>query len=116
MSAPTLTQNTPGKHETGDQGRSVPGVESLIREAAALLQNAGMPVRPAKLHKLCRTYVNRVAGRGPSFGDFLANSIAMQAHEARRFDALYYRLTYADPTGETAARRADRRGGGANDC
>lgn len=115
MTATTITQTIPGIHETGDRGRSVPTVEALIREAAPMLERAGVPMRPAKLHRVCREYVSRVAGRGPTFGDYLANAVALGAHERRRFDALYYRLTYADPTGEAAARRADRRGGGARD-
>ncbi len=111
MSAATITQTMPGEYETGDRGRSVPTVEALIRETAPVLDCAGVRVRPAKLHRWCREYVTRVAGRGPSWGDYLANAVTLHAQDVRRFDSLYYRLTYSDPTGETAVRRVMAGGG-----
>ncbi|WP_374928599.1 hypothetical protein [Kytococcus sedentarius] len=112
MRVATFTQTAPGSHETGHRGTGVPSVESLIRETAALLNNAGVDMRPIKLHRLCREYVTRVQGR-VSFGAYLANAVALSTERRNQADALYYRLTYADPTGEHATNRAMHRGGGA---
>lgn len=98
--APHIRSN----HEDRDRVRSVPAVEPLLRETHAVLANCSVRMSPSKVTRLCRDYVNIVAARGVPFGAYLANAVAMTADESRQFDEAYYRLTYADPTGETAVR------------
>ncbi|MGN7247095.1 hypothetical protein ACTHQ1_05090 [Janibacter anophelis] len=92
----------------------MPTVEQLIRETHAALEQTGVSLSPSKVTRTCRDYVNTVAGKGVSFGEFLANVVSLDALERRVFDAVYYRLTHADPTGETAARNVDRERGAAH--
>lgn len=108
-SASTIRSN----HEGRGRGESLPSVELLIRETHAALGRSGVRLSPSKVSRLCRDYVNIVAGKGVSFGVYLANAVALDAAQRRTFDAVYYRLTYADPTGEAAVRNLARRGGGA---
>lgn len=86
-------------------------MEALIRETHALLINTTVSLSPSKVTRLCRDYVHKVANKGIPFGYFLANSVALDADQRRAFDAVYYRLSYADPTGETAVRNISRGGG-----
>lgn len=83
-------------------------VETLIRHTHAAIERSGVRLSPSKVARSCRDYVNLVAGKGVSFGEYLANIVALNADQRRRFDAVYYRLTYADPTGELASRNVDR--------
>ncbi len=99
-------------HEDRDRGGSAPSVEKLIRETHLALGSAGVCMSPSKVTRLCREYVSRVAGKGVPFGAYLANAVALDADRRRAFDSLYYRLSYADPTGETAVRRVLRGGAG----
>lgn len=101
-------------HEDRDQGQSVPTVEQLIRETHAALEQAGVSLSPSKVTRTCRDYLNIVAGRSVGFGEYLANVVSLDALERRIFDSVYYRLTHADPTGETATRNVDRERGAAN--
>lgn len=98
-------------HEDRDQGQSVPTVEQLIRETHAAIERAGVRLSPSKVTRTCRDYLNLVSGKGIGFGDFLANVVSLDAAERRVFDEVYYRLTHADPTGETAVRNVIRGGG-----
>lgn len=110
-----LTQTPPrirSNHEDRDRGSDVPTVEALIRETHAALAQAGIRMSHSKVTRTCRDYVNLVADKGVRFGTFLSNVVTIDAEQRNEFDAVYYRLTYADPTGETAVRNVDRRGGG----
>lgn len=90
----------------------MPTVEQLIRETHAALEHAGVRLSPSKVTRTCRDYLNIVSDKGVTFGDFLANVVSLDALERRVFDSVYYRLTHADPTGETATRNVDRERGG----
>lgn len=92
-------------HEDRGTGADAPSVEHLIRETHRLLGRAGVALSPSKVTRLCRDYVNSVADKGVPFGAFLANTVTLDAQDRRAFDSVYYRLTYSDPTGETAVRR-----------
>lgn len=95
-------------HEDRDKGRSAPTVERLLRETHAVLGNTSVRLSASKVTRLCRDYVNVVAGKGVPFGAYLANAVALDADQRRAFDSLYYRLSYADPVGEAATRNVDR--------
>lgn len=99
-------------HEDRGQGQSVPTVEALLRETHAVLAASSVRLSPSKVARLCRDYVNLVAGKGVPFGAYLANAVMLDRDQRRTFDALYYRLSHADPTGETAVRNVDRERGG----
>ena len=102
-------------HEDRDQGQGVPTVEQLIRETHVVLEHAGVRLSPSKVTRTCRDYLNIVSNKkGVTFGEFLANVVSLDALERRVFDSVYYRLTHADPTGETATRNVDRELGGAH--
>lgn len=100
-------------HEGRDRGTVAPTVETLLRETHAALDRAGLTLAPSRVTRLCRDYVNTVAGKGVSFGAYLANAVTLDASQRHAFDSVYYRLTYADPTGETAVRNVDRNRGAA---
>lgn len=91
------------RHEDRGSG-SLPTVEQLIRDTHRVIENCHLRTSPSKVTRLCRDYVNYVAGKGISFGVYLGNAVTLTAEQQRRFDAAYYSLTYADPTGETAVR------------
>lgn len=99
-------------YEDRDQYRGAPSVESLIRETHALLNHTAMRLSPSKVVRLCRDYVRKVADKGVPFGTFLANAVTLDASQRRAFDVVYYRLSYADPTGESAVRNVVNAGGG----
>lgn len=82
-------------------------VEQLVRETHALLEGTAVRMSPSKVSRLCRDYVNVVAPKGVPFSVYLANAVTLNAEQARAFDALYYRLSHADPTGERAATVVD---------
>ena len=92
----------------------MPTVEALLRHTHAVIANTSVRMSPSKVTRLCRDYVNLVAGKGVPFGAYLANAVVLDAAERRTFDELYYRLSHADPTGESAARNVDRERGGAH--
>lgn len=100
------------KHEGRGQGSGVPTVEALLRETHALVANLSVRMSPSNITRLVRDYTNLVAGKGVPFGTYLANAVALHADQRHAFDALYYRLSHADPTGEAAARNVDRERGG----
>jgi len=95
-------------HEGRDQKTGVPTVETLIRQTSAVLERIGVSMAPSKVIRLCRDYVNIVAGKNIVFGDYLANAVTLNASQRRAFDEEYYRLSYADPTGERAVRNVLR--------
>jgi len=98
-------------HEGRDQRPDAPAVETLIRETHAAIERTGVRLSPSMVVRLCRDYVNLVAGKGVPFGAYLANAVLLNASQRRAFDAVYYRLTYADPTGESAVRNVMCGGG-----
>lgn len=100
-----------GNIRSNDEGRAAEkvSVEALIRQTHALIENSSVRLSPSKVVRLCRVYVSLVADKGVSFGEYLANVVALSRAQRSQFDAVYYRLTYSDPTGETAVRNIDRR-------
>lgn len=86
-------------------------MEDLLRETRGVLAASSVRMSPSKVSRLCRDYVNLVAGKGVPFGAYLANAVVLDTDQRRTFDALYYRLSHADPTGEAAARNVDRERG-----
>lgn len=94
-------------HEDREQGTSVPNVETLIRDTHTTLNKFGVRLSPSKVTRACRDYVNLIAGKGPTFGQYLANIVRLDQEQARAVNSAYRRLTYADPTGETATGLAD---------
>ena len=95
-------------HEGRDQKTGVPTVETLIRQTSAVLERIGVSMAPSKVIRLCRDYANIVAPKNIAFVDYLANSVALDDQKRRAFDEEFYRLTYADPTGESAVRNVLR--------
>lgn len=95
--------------------------ETLIREAHAWLDSAGVYMSKSKVTRLVRDYKNNVEGKGFSFTDFFANKTLIRADERRRALARRQALAdpkiarviaYADPTGETAVNSVMRAAGG----
>lgn len=108
-----LTQPAPRirpLHEGRGQKPGAPTVESLIRDTSAVLERIGVSMAPSKVIRLCRDYINIVANKDIAFVDYLANAVTLNASQRRAFDEEYYRLTHADPTGETAVRNVMRGG------
>jgi len=104
--AESAARNIRSNHE--DRAAEQVSVETLIRYTHKVIERSGVRLSPSKVARTCRDYVNLVAGKGVPFGDYLANIVALNAYQRRQFDALYYRLTFSDPTGESAARNVDR--------
>lgn len=95
-------------------------VERLVRDAHVILGNCGVSMAPSKVSKLVRTYKHRVEHNGFAFFTFLANAIQLDQQSRREAllnPEIVRVITYADITGETAARNVDRRerGGGGRD-
>ncbi|MBB2894575.1 hypothetical protein [Flexivirga oryzae] len=108
MSRPAAEQavrNIRSNHE--DRAAEKVSVEALIRQTHALVENSSVRLSPSKVVRLCRDYVNLVADKGVSFGEYLANVVALDRVQRAQFDEVYYRLTYSDPTGEAAWRNID---------
>lgn len=93
-----------GNHETRD-------VEALIRDAHSL----GLGLSPSKLSKLARHYRRDSALHGTPFEAWLRNVAACPAQSMPRpglptdddDNETGRTIRYADPTGDTAARRVD---------
>lgn len=87
------------------------GEAPTIRDGIrAVLAHAGLTRSNSWVHRVSRDYA-RVAVPGTPVGMFVATRIALSRDEARHVAGrpdLRYLLTYADPTGETAARNVDR--------
>jgi hypothetical protein len=83
-------------HEQPGQTESV---EALIRHAHIALETAGVVLSPSKVSRRIRA---RVTQHGQESAERMIASYAAITSERGSFDA--YCLTYADPTGETAAR------------
>ena len=83
---------------------------SLRDEIRAFLDEAELVRSNSWVHRVSRDYA-RVAIPGTPIGMFIATRIALNSVErrslAQRAD-LRYLLSYADPTGELAARNVDR--------
>lgn len=100
MIALTTTHNTPaGSTNTGDtdQGTALRSAESLFRDARRWADAHNVKASHSKLSRWVRGYRREViarAGRGPV--------LTLET---------YLRRTWADPTGDKATARADRRGG-----
>lgn len=90
MSVLTESRTRPaGSSITGEADQA----EALFREARRVADAQGRNIGHSKLSRLCRAYCR-----------------AVQVHPALTLET-YLRRTWADPTGERATRRADRRGG-----
>lgn len=66
---------------------------------------------PSKVSRLVRQYKYRVEQNGFPFEAFLVNSVQMTEQQRRRLladPAVARVISYADPTGETAARNVDK--------
>lgn len=84
--------------------------EALLRDAALLLNVAGIERSPSWLSRTVRAYVAAPI-EGLPFGLFLAAKVQMNAVQRRRVAEhadTRYLLSYADPTGETAIRNVMR--------
>jgi len=83
---------------------------SLRDQVRAFLDEAGLSRTNSWVHRVSRDYA-RLAILGTPIGMFIATRLALSSVErralAQRAD-LRYLLSYADPTGETAARNVDR--------
>jgi hypothetical protein len=83
---------------------------SLRDQIRGLLTEAGLSRTNSWVQRVSRDYA-RIAISGMPLGIFIATRLALTAierrHIAERAD-LRYLLSYADPTGETAARNVDR--------
>lgn len=90
----------------------MPTVEALIREAHQVLLGAGIHLSPAKISKTCREYLHKVEPTGVSFGDYIGRVVDLSVSERVGLDAMYKRITYADPTGEDAVYEAMQKRGG----
>lgn len=84
-----------------------PSIRDQIR---SYLDGAGLARTNSWIHRVSRDYA-RLAVDGMPIGMFIATRLALTAPERRRIAEradLRYLLSYADPTGETAARNVDR--------
>lgn len=81
----------------------------MIRETHLILRNCGIPMSPANVSRLVRTYKSQVEPNGFPFVDYVVNTVEMTVMQRRVVaDELTRVIGYADPTGETAARNVDR--------
>jgi hypothetical protein len=108
LTAPDLSDRR--IHQRRDEASACPrAVEELIRDTQTVLANCGISMSPSKVSRLVRAYKHRVERNGFSFAAYIVNNIAI--HTAQRqaiIDALVKVISYADPTGETAASNVDR--------
>ncbi|HMM93980.1 hypothetical protein [Phycicoccus sp.] len=91
-------------------------MEALKATARTILWNVGIDYGPNKIARLCLRFKGRVERNGFAFFDFLANAVQLDAQQRRAGLAnpeIARVISYADPTGETAARNVDRERGSA---
>lgn len=91
----------------GDQAR--PEKAALIRETHAVFARFGVRVSHDRVIKLVQVYIRLVRPNGYSFADYIATQVAMTEVQRQLVaDELRKVVSYADPTGETAAGNVDR--------
>lgn len=100
-------------HERRGDNPARPNAEQLIRETQRILERFDVRFSPSKVSREVRTYLHRVADKGVPFALYLRNCIEMHQEAQQELDAAYDCLTYADPTGNAAARNIDRDRGAA---
>lgn len=84
-------------------------VETLVREAGRVLASRGVSVSRSKVSSLVRAYLHKAQPGGHSFADYIAANVPMHAAQRQRVaEDLRRVISYADPTGETAASNVDR--------
>lgn len=113
--SPIAAQIIRSNHEDRVPGPDLP-VETLVRLAHHVLDTAGVRLSPSKVSKVARTYKHQVEPNGYPFLAYLVAAIQLTADQRQRvYDDPDTRkvIPWADPTGETAARHADRGRGGA---
>ena len=87
--------------------------ESLIRDAHLLMDACGVVRSPSWISRTVRDY-EASQFVGLPFGMFLAGRLELNERNRRMLAEhadLRYLMSYADPTGETAARNVDRERG-----
>jgi len=87
--------------------------ETLTRDADTLMAASGVERSRGWISRTVRAYMGAPV-EGMPFGVFLDARLDLNTTQRRRLAEradLRYLLTYADPTGETAARNVDRVGG-----
>ncbi len=110
LPAPTIRRN----HESREGGEACPpSAEQLIRATTTALTNCQIPISHSKISRIVRTYLHKVHDKGVPYLNFLLVNVQISAEQRCRIEDDLYRLTYADPTGETAARHVDRERGSA---
>lgn len=102
----------PGLTATLSERRNTSAVtpDDLIRDANLLMEKCGFYRSPSWISRTVRAYL-RSNVRGLPFGQVLAARLELNAQQRAELEAkaqLYFSLSYADPTGETATRNADR--------
>ncbi len=108
-----MTANQPLPTSGGSTSRRAPEAQSrevLLRDAARLLDAAGVTRSASWLNRTVRTYMSARI-QGLLFGDYLVARVELNVRQRRWLEEradLRYLLTYADPTGENAARNVDR--------
>ena len=85
--------------------------ERYNRIANATLDASGYTLGRSKVRRLVREFTSRVERNGFEFFEFFTNALLLDADTRRRAllnPDVARVITYADTTGETAARNADR--------
>lgn len=114
MSTPTVLSIRRNTCAEANQGQTA-SVETLTRDAGAVLNACGVELSRQRISTLVRRYKGGIEGRGFAFVDYLLNAVQLTAEQRRnalRHPAIARVIAYADPTGETAVNnvmRADRR-------
>jgi len=94
--------------EASGQGRPQ-SVEQLTRETGDALARFGVNWSRSKVSRVVRTYLHQVAPNGFPFDRYVLNKVTVHVQrQAELADELRKVVSYADPTGETAAGNVDR--------
>lgn len=84
-------------------------LDKLIRDTCQVLATLGVRPGPSKVARLVRRYVDRVQYTGYDYAKWIANEVALDAEQrARAAWGLRDHFGVLDPTGQRAARTADR--------
>lgn len=109
---PSLTNSPRLNDWAGAKGEDCPRTaEAAIRQAHALLADAGAKVGPAKIAKLSRDYV--AAGSPGSFRAYIVRNVKGTARSLQ-LAPRGHGIEWVDPTGNTASSNVDRERGAAH--
>lgn len=89
-------------------------MQKLKQDTLTFFANCGLDYGPNKVNRLCVEYVGQPRRNGFTFAEFITTKVHLRAEQHRAALAnpdLHRRISYADPTGETAVNKVTRERG-----